>query len=105
MKLDREVIHSMIEKAGYQCGKNTAMVDGEKSFWLALDHRRGVGNRCCGQRGNFFEPIDPANIHRLCGSPSIPLSFNLAAVLPRRLTSRVSYVTKEMNPQQLVDIV
>ena len=23
-------------------------------------------------------------LHRLCGSPSIPLSFNLAAVLPRR---------------------
>ncbi len=35
-------------------------------------------------------------IHRLCGSPSIPLSFNLAAVLPRRSTSRVSFVTKEV---------
>ena len=23
-------------------------------------------------------------LHRLCGPPSIPLSFNLAAVLPRR---------------------
>src|SRR5260364_109485 len=44
-------------------------------------------------------------IHRLCGSPSIPLSFNLATVLPRRSTSCVSFVTKEMNPQQLVDIV
>src|SRR5689334_24866014 len=29
-------------------------------------------------------------LHRLCGSPSIPLSFNLAAVLPRRRTYRVS---------------
>ena len=27
----------------------------------------------------------------LCGSPSIPLSFNLAAVLPRRDTYRVYY--------------
>src|SRR3989338_6368749 len=29
-------------------------------------------------------------LHWLCGSPSIPLSFNLAIVLPRRLASRVS---------------
>ena len=29
-------------------------------------------------------------LHRLCGSPSIPLSFNLATVLPRRYTYRVS---------------
>ena len=33
-------------------------------------------------------------LHRLCGSPSIPLSFNLATVLPRRSISRVSYATK-----------
>jgi hypothetical protein len=30
-------------------------------------------------------------LHRLCGSPSIPLSFNLAAVLPRRYVYRVSF--------------
>ncbi len=29
-------------------------------------------------------------LHRLCGSPSIPLSFNLAVVLPRRDTYCVS---------------
>ncbi len=29
-------------------------------------------------------------LHRLCGPPSIPLSFNLAAVLPRRDTQCVS---------------
>src|SRR3954453_18660790 len=29
-------------------------------------------------------------LHRLCGPPSIPLSFNLAAVLPRRWAYRVS---------------
>ena len=29
-------------------------------------------------------------LHRLCGPPSIPLSFNLATVLPRRITYRVS---------------
>ena len=32
-------------------------------------------------------------LHRLCGSPSIPLSFNLAAVLPRRNAYRVNFVT------------
>ena len=30
-------------------------------------------------------------LHRLCGPPSIPLSFNLAAVLPRRYVYRVSF--------------
>ncbi len=33
-------------------------------------------------------------LHRLCGPPSIPLSFNLAAVLPRRCTYRVSFGTE-----------
>ena len=37
-------------------------------------------------------------LHRLCGPPSIHLSFNLAAVLPRRSTYRVSCVTKETRP-------
>jgi hypothetical protein len=32
--------------------------------------------------------------HRLCGPPSIPLSFSLATVLPRRNTYRVSYDTR-----------
>ena len=31
--------------------------------------------------------------HRLCGSPSIPLSFTFASVIPRRETSRVSLTT------------
>ena len=35
-------------------------------------------------------------LHRLCGSPSIPLSFNLAAVLPRRRTYRVSCDTERL---------
>src|SRR6056297_2618614 len=30
-------------------------------------------------------------LHRLCGPPSIPLSFTLASILPRRCTYRVSY--------------
>ena len=30
-------------------------------------------------------------LHRLCGSPSIPLSFSLAAVLPRRITYRICF--------------
>ena len=33
-------------------------------------------------------------LHRLCGPPSIHLSFNLAAVLPRRSTYRVNFATK-----------
>ena len=33
-------------------------------------------------------------LHRLCGPPSIHLSFNLAAVLPRRSTYCVSCATK-----------
>ncbi len=33
-------------------------------------------------------------LHRLCGSPSIPLSFNLAIILPRRITYRVSSGTQ-----------
>ena len=33
-------------------------------------------------------------LHRLCGPPSIHLSFNLAAVLPRRLTQCVSCETQ-----------
>ena len=32
-------------------------------------------------------------LHRLCGPPSIPLSFTLASILPRRDTYRVSYDT------------
>ncbi len=32
-------------------------------------------------------------LHRLCGPPSIPLSFSLATVLPRRIAYRVSYGT------------
>ena len=33
-------------------------------------------------------------LHRLCGPPSIPLSFNLAIVLPRRDTHCVSCATQ-----------
>ncbi len=32
-------------------------------------------------------------LHRLCGPPSIPLSFTLASILPRRCTYRLSYGT------------
>src|ERR671927_728265 len=35
-------------------------------------------------------------LHRLCGPPSIPLSFNLAAVLPRRCAYRVSCDTERL---------
>ncbi len=36
-------------------------------------------------------------LHRLCGPPSIHLSFNLAAVLPRRSIYRVSFGTHAHN--------
>src|SRR5690348_3242790 len=35
-------------------------------------------------------------LHRLCGPPSIPLSFNLAAVLPRRCAYRVGCGTEAL---------
>src|SRR3989304_7278434 len=37
-------------------------------------------------------------LHRLCGPPSIPLSFSLATVLPRRKTYRVSSGTAGFKP-------
>ena len=37
-------------------------------------------------------------LHRLCGPPSIPLSFNLAVVLPRRDAYRVSFDTENLFP-------
>ncbi len=37
-------------------------------------------------------------LHRLCGPPSIPLSFSVAAVLPRRYTYHVSLDTGGTNP-------
>ena len=36
-------------------------------------------------------------LHRLCGPPSIPLSFSLATVLPRRFTYHVSLGTADFN--------
>ncbi len=44
-------------------------------------------------------------LHRLCGPPSIPLSFNLAAVLPRRRTYRVCFGTEQLPTQHQVLIV
>ena len=37
-------------------------------------------------------------LHRLCGPPSIPLSFSLAAVVPRRRTYRVGLDTPGVSP-------
>ncbi len=37
-------------------------------------------------------------LHRLCGPPSIPLSFNLAIVLPRRGTYCVNSGTEGVEP-------
>ena len=42
-----------------------------------------------------IKPIIELNhmLHRLCGPPSIPLSFTLASILPRRCTQRVCFGT------------
>ena len=37
-------------------------------------------------------------LHRLCGPPSIPLSFNLAVVLPRWITYCVNSGTEGVSP-------
>ncbi len=44
-------------------------------------------------------------LHRLCGPPSIPLSFTLASILPRRCTYRVNYGTEPVRAPRLVHIV
>ncbi len=44
-------------------------------------------------------------LHRLCEPPSIPLSFSLATVLPRRGTYRLRYGSEGVIPHYLVPIV
>ncbi len=38
-------------------------------------------------------------LHRLCGPPSIPLSFILANVLPRWITYHFRLVSESLNPK------
>ncbi len=48
----------------------------------------------CQGQVRFFALIELSHIlHRLCRPPSFSLSFNLAAVLPRRHVYRVGYAT------------
>ncbi len=48
----------------------------------------------CQGQVRFFALIELSHIlHRLCRPPSISLSFNLATVIPRRCTYRVSFAT------------
>ncbi len=52
----------------------------------------------CQAQVRFFAWIELSHmLHRLCGPPSIPSSFSLAAVLPRRRTYRVSSGTEGDN--------
>jgi hypothetical protein len=44
-------------------------------------------------------------LHRLCEPPSIPLSFSLATILPRRSTYRFRYDREGRTPLRLVLIV
>ena len=50
---------------------------------------------CPPRRAPGFHRIIELNhmLHRLCGPPSIPLSFTLASILPRRCTQRVCFGT------------
>ena len=47
--------------------------------------------------GYFLHRSSPGFL-RLCGPPSIPLSFNLAVVLPRWITYRFRFTTDSMPP-------
>ncbi len=56
----------------------------------------------CQAQVRFFAWIELSHmLHRLCGPPSIPLSFNLATVLPRRCTYRVSSDAERDNPPHI----
>ncbi len=57
-------------------------------------HPFGLLPPACQGQVRFFALIELSHIlHRLCRPPSISLSFNLATVLPRRCTYRVSFAT------------
>ncbi len=46
----------------------------------------------------FFALIELNHmLHRLCGPPSIPLSFSLATVVPRRGIYRVNFGTESVD--------
>ncbi len=48
----------------------------------------------CSSLGKVLRVVELNHmLHRLCGPPSIPLSFSLATVLPRRNAYRVSFGT------------
>ncbi len=54
--------------------------------------------------GKVFRVVELNHmLHRLCGPPSIPLSFSLATVVPRRGTYRVNFGTESVEyPLHLV---
>ncbi len=63
-------------------------------------YRRPCGSRlspmviCTSSPGKVLRVVELNHmLHRLCGPPSIPLSFSLATVLPRRNAYRVSFGT------------
>ncbi len=59
------------------------------SLYRSLAVQAQVGSSRCVELNHM--------LHRLCGPPSIPLSFSLATVLPRRNTYRVSSGTAGVN--------
>ena len=65
---------------------------------------RRISHLCCAigcqDLVRFFALLRELNhiLHCLCGPPSIPLSFNLAVVLPRWITYCVNCGTEGVNP-------
>ncbi len=53
-----------------------------------------IPTTCMSSPGKVLRVVELNHTLRcLCGNPSIPLSFNLAVVIPRRQTYRVSFGT------------
>src|SRR5437763_10762400 len=63
------------------------------TFHLAASSAFPPTNPCMSSPGEgFARSLELSHIlHRLCEPPSIPLSFSLATILPRRGTSRFPY--------------
>ena len=65
MKVDREELHELIEKAGFSCGKNTAMVDVFDRFAQALWNKWEA--QC------EPKPVAKSSVKIDKASPSLPL--------------------------------
>ncbi len=80
----------------------TTRADDNHAAPVQTSRRKGISlcpASVCQALVRFFAYIELNHmLHRLCGPPSIPLSFTLASILPRRYTYRVSYGTRGFKP-------